>query len=492
MKWAICFALAGIVAPYLITTPGHVHALLIIVGLALFGQSVLNYSQALDMDVGSSAVAVFIFILFISVVAHQPLSWLSLILHGDPSQVPARQRPRPISQWFRKPRQLIPPDSHSQAPPAKNGDFVRMLRQLRDLQIKFSQTTAELMDALRYKAMWEQSEADKRDLEAKIEGLNGDVKTLKEDKIYMKAELDNSKKETARHKARVDECEDKIVELKVERGKCIYLACRRCKSKLGRCARGLVAMAKMHVDAVKVGKALDASSRASAAAAKRALELKDQEIADKDKALSAKGNDASGGPSQVSLFKHIGVMDAELRAKDAAMDHLRAEKDGEITRLHTTIDARSYCCCGRCPGGGPSGGPDDGEEDGDDGDDGTSNGGPPQGGDAQPRTPASEPSGAPPCPVGGSSNPPPPPSPTASPSDDDAAGPAGPAGPIPSEPTAPWGGGDDDDAAFPPASSSAARLFAPAAAGFGPASSLFVPPAPATETSGIQPPTHGT
>lgn len=486
MKWAIYFALAGVVAPYLITTPGHVHALLIIVGLALFGRSVINYSQALDMDVGSSAVAVFIFMLFISVVAHQPLSWLSLILHGDPSQVPARQRPRPISQWFRKPRQLIPPDSHSQAPPTTNGDFTRLCRQFRDLQIKFSETTAELMDAIPYKAMWEQSEADKRDLEAKVEGLNGDVKTLKQDKIYMKAELDTSKKETARHKARVDECEDKIVELKVERGKCIYLACRRCKSKLGRFARGLVAMAKMHVDSVKVGKALDASSRAAAAEAKRALALKDQVIADKDKALSDK--EAQGGPSQVSLFRHIGVMDAELRAKDAAMDRLRTEKDGEIGRLHAMIDARSYCCCGRCGGGGPSS---------DDGDDGTSNGGPPQGGDAQPPTPASEPSGAPPCPVGGSSSPPPPPSPAASPSDDDAAssgpnGPAAPAAPIPPEPTAPSGGDDDDDAASPPASSSAARLFAPAAAGFGPASSLFVPPAPAAGTSGIQPPTHGT
>lgn len=525
---AICWALAAIMVRYLITQPHHVSALLNIFGLFCFVQSVINYSDAVDIEMSSSAVVVFTFILFFATVTHSPFSWLSLILYADPYNIPVSDIPRPILEWFRRQHQLIPPDSRSQAPDAGYSEANKSLW-IKKLQKELEEAKSVILTYMPYVTMYEQSQQRVHELENEVEAHKEDVKARKEEVVYARAERDLSKKETAKHKARADKCDTIILGLMKKRDQRIHSrVCRWCKPKINRLTRDVRDMEK---------------------AKAKIIEDKDTIIADKDKIISAKGNEALaqtasadlGDSSQASLFAHIGALDLQLRDKDSAL----RDRDSEIARLNGYIDARRYCCCGGCGGASP-GGPDDDGDDGGDDDAGNTNGGPPQGGDAQPPTAASEPSGAPPCPVG---EPPIPPPATGTPSneDDDAAPvppvpttpissplssvPASPASvpatlvPLPASPTSvnaspvpasvspvpvppvlvPLPESPNISSASPapvpaalvplptsPVASPAPLVFAPAAPGFGPRSSTFVPATSANGTSGPQPPAHGT
>lgn len=412
---AFCWALPAIMAPYLITKPSHVHALVAIFCLVCFGKSAINYSDATDMEISSSVLAVFVFAVFFAAVTHSPLSWLSLILHADPSNTPVSGRPTPISHWFRRSRQLIPPDAGSQAPDAalasaRKSKFISDL--LDDLKAAYSLN----ITYVRYVEMYEESQQEIAGYKDDIEALKGDIETHKDEVVCARAERDIAKKETASEKARVDKCEKVILDLMEKRDQRIQSrVCRWCKSKVNRVTRALENVTKKHDDG--------AATETDAA---KAMAEKDRIIAEKDKIISAKGEEAlaatasarlGGGSRQASLFAHIGALDEKLRAKDLAL----YDRDCEIARLNSYINFRRFCCCGRCGGGAPPAGPNDDDDD-------HTNGGPPQGGNAQPPTPAIEPSGAPPCPVGEPSNPPP--TTGTPPSDDDGV-------PVPPAPTTP-------------------------------------------------------
>lgn len=465
LKMAIYFLLAASVAPYLITQPRHVHLLLAMVCLTLFWKSTVHYREAMGIDTPTAVIAVGSAFAFFNAFTNCPLSWLSVFLHGDPSQVPASQRPTPISQWFSQPRQLIPPDSSSQAPA-----FVRRMgEQLKELQAQLGEKASELYEALKYQAMWEKSEAEKEELKAEIEALKGR-------NSYLEMEKDLYKDQSARNEARADEYAAKTLAVmnrrdrRNQKGEC-FGTCEAVRADL---TRELADMTKERDDAVHTITDLRASIAATKAETDREMTLKDRAIADRDEIISNMGQqaqaqaqaeaeaasaNAGGDPGQANLFAHIGAMDEKLSIQDA-----------EITRLNGVIDARRYCCCGRCgpsPPGGPNGGDDGGDDHGND-DDGNS--GPPQGGDAQPPAPANEPSGAPPCPVAPSSNMPPV---NGAPSDDDAAAAAAPV----------------RSASSTPLSSPISFPASPASA---PPSPTFIPASPATGDPGLRPPTHGT
>lgn len=531
---AICWALAAIMVRYLITQPHHVRALLNIFCFYCFAQSVIYYSDATDIEMSSSAIVVFTFITFFATVTHSPLTWLSLILYADPSKLPVSEIPRPISQWFRRQRQLIPPDSHSQAPDAANSEANKS-QWIKNLKAELSDAKSLILTYMKYVTMYEESQVRIRELENEVEALKGDVKAREEDAVYARAERDLFKKQSASDKARTDKCDKIILGLMKKRDQRIHTrVCRWCKPKINRLTRDVKDMEKKLDDAAGAYNDLVASNAEAEKDKDKLIGEMDKIIADKDKIISAKGEEALaktasadlGDSSQASLFAHIGAADVKLRDRDA-----------EVARLNDYIDARRFCCCGGCGGASPGGPNDDGDDTGDDGT-GNTNGGPPQGGDAQPPTAASEPSGAPPCPVGEPSNPPP----TAgAPSDDDAATPVPPAPatpissplsslpaspasipatlvPLPTSPTSvpatlvplPASPVSVPASPFPataspvpvpealvplptsPVASPAPLVFAPAAAGFGPPSSTFVPAPSATGTSDLQPPTHGT
>ncbi|KAG6365701.1 hypothetical protein INS49_007312 [Diaporthe citri] len=439
---ALFWALAAIVVRYLITQPHHVRALLNIYGFFCFVQSVIYYSDAADIEMSSSAVVVFTFILFFATVTHSPLSWLSLILYADPSKLPVSEIPRPISEWFSRPRQLIPPDSRSQAPDAINSEANKS-QCIKILQEQLNDAKSIIKTYMRYVTMYEESQNKVRELENEAEALKADVKAREEDAVYARAERDLFKKASASDKARADKCDTIILGLMEKRDQRIHSrVCRWCKPKINRLMRDIKDMGKKLGDAAGAHNDLvESSAEAERTKDKIIDEMdkiiadkdkviaekdtiiadKDTIIADKDKIISARGKEALaqtasadlGDSSQASLFAHIGAVDLKLR-----------DKDSEIARLNGYIDARRFCCCGGCGGASPGGPNDDG------GDGGNTNGGPPQGGDAQPPTAANEPSGAPPCPVGEPSTPPPT---TGAPScGDDAA-----AGPVPNLPTTP-------------------------------------------------------
>lgn len=497
---AICWALAAIMAHYLVTQPHHVRALLNIYCFFCFVQSVVNYSDAANLDIPSSVVVVFTFILFFATVTHAPLCWLSLILYADPSKLSVNEIPRPMSEWFRRQHQLIPPDSRSQAPDAANAEANKS-QCIEKLKKELSEAKSLILTYVRYVAMYEESQLKVRKLENEIEALKGDVKAGKEDVVYARAERDLFKKESASDKARVDKCETIMLGLMEKRDQRIHSrVCRWCKPLINRLTRNVKDMGKKLEDAAEAHEdpvtpvpitEADKAKDKTIEDKDRIIAEKDKIIADKDKIISAKGKEALaqtasadlGDSSQANLFVYIGALDLKLRDRDA-----------EVARLNGYIDARRFCCCGGCVGASPGGPNDDGDDDGT----GNTNGGPPQGGDAQPPTPANEPSGAPPCPVGEPSNPPP----TAgapSDDDDDAAAPVPPASPtsVPASPVpSPASPVPVPAALVPlpesPVASPAPLLFAPAAPGFGPLSSTFVPASSATGTSGLQPPAHGT
>lgn len=522
---AICWALAAILVRYLITQPHHVRALLNIFCFYCFAQSVIYYSAATDIEVSSSTIVVLTFITFFATVTHSPLSWLSLILYADPSKFPVSEIPRPISEWFVRPRQLIPPDSRSQAPDAINAEANKS-QWIENLKKELSDAKSLILTYVRYVAMYEESQLRVQELENEVQVLKEEVKEREEDVVYARAERDLFKKKSASDKARADKCDTVILGLMEKRDQRIYTrVCRWCNPKINRLTRDIKDMGKKLADAAGAHNDLVSSTAEAEKEKDKIINEMDKIIADKDKIISAKGEEALaktasadlGDSSQASLFAHIGAMELQLRDRDA-----------EVARLNGDIDARRFCCCGGCGGASPGGPKDDGDDTGDDtGDDGTgnTNGGPPQGGNAQPPTAASEPSGAPPCPVGEPSNPPP----TAGePSDDDddaALVPPAPATPIssplssvPASPVpvpatlVPLPASPVSVPASPasipasptpvpaalvplptsPVASPAPLVFAPAAPGFGPRSLTFVPAPSADGTSGLQPPTHGT
>lgn len=420
MTAAIYWALAATIVPYLITKPSHIRALLAFFWIYCFGQSVINYSGATDIDIPSSAVFVVLFFLFFAIVTHSPLTWLSIILYDDPYTLPVSQRPRPFSLWFRRPRQLTPPPySGSQAPDAATSPE-RMSQQIKDLTEALKDAKSLVMTYMRYVPMYETSQSRIHELEAEVETLKGDAKAHKEEKVYFKAERAIFEKERAKDKAHVDKCETTIQKLMEKRDQRIQTrVCRWCKSKVNSLTRIVEDMAKKNDNTTETSN----GPVAEAIAAKdKIIAEKDIIIAVKDKIISAKGKDAlltivsadMGESKQASLYAHIGELDEKLRVSNC-----------EVARLNRLIDERRYCCCGCCGGALPpafqitadslalttspaatvteiSGGSND------DGDDSTTtNGGAPQGGNAQPTASANEPSGAPPCPVAEPSSPPP-------------------------------------------------------------------------------------
>lgn len=420
MTAAIYWALAATIFPYLITKPSHVRALLAFFWIYCFGQSVVNYSGATDIEIPSSAMFALLFFLFFATVTHSPLTWLSIILYEDPYKHPVSQRPRPFSLWFRRPRQLTPPPySGSQAPDAAASPE-RMSQQIKDLTEALRDAKSLVMTYMRYVPMYETSQSRIHELEAQVEALKGDAKAHKEEKVYFKAERAMFEKERAKDKAYVDKCETTIQKLMEKRDQRIQTrVCRWCKSQVNSLTRVVEDMTKKNSDDTTETRD-DAAAEAMAAKDKIIAE-KDIIIAFKDKIISAKGRDAllqvvsadMGESKQASLYAHIGELDEQLRVTNC-----------EVARLNKVLDERRYCCCGCCGGRIPpafqitadslalttffgatateiSGGLND------DGDDGTTNGGPaPQGGNAQPPMSASEPSGAPPCSVAEPSNPP--------------------------------------------------------------------------------------
>lgn len=420
MTAAIYWAIAATIVPYLITKPSHIRALLAFFWIYCFGQSVVNYSGATDIDIPSSAVFALLFFLFFAIVTHSPLTWLSIILYDDPYKFPVSQRPRLFSQWFRRPRQLIPPPySGSQAPDAATSPE-RMSQQIKDLTEALKDAKSLVLTYMRYVPMYETSQSRIHELEAEVETLKGDAKAHKEEKVYFKAERAIFEKERAKDKAHVDKCETTIQKLMEKRDERIQTrVCRWCKSKVNSLTHVVEDMTKKNDNTTETSN--DPVAEAIAAKDKIIAE-KDIMIAVKDKIISAKGRDAllqivsaeQGESKQASLYAHIGELDEQLRVTNC-----------EVARLNRLIDERRYCCCGCCGGALPpwaqivagsfelldvpaaavtqeSGGLND------DGDDGTTtNGGPPRGGNAQPPTSANEPSGAPSCPVAEPSNPPP-------------------------------------------------------------------------------------
>lgn len=424
MTAAIYWALAATIAPYLITKPGHIRALLALFWVYCFGQSVVNYSGATDVDLPSSAMFALLFFLFFATVTHSPLTWLSIILYEDPYTLPVSQRPRPFSLWFRRPRQLTPPSySGSQAPDAVMSPE-RMGQQIKDLTEALKDAKSLVLTYMRYVPMYETAQSRIQELEAQVETLKGDFKAHKEEKVYFKAERAMFEKERAKDKAHVEKCETTIQKLMEQRDQRIQTrVCRWCKSKVNSLTRVVEDMTK---------KTSNDPVAEAVAAKDKIIAEKDVIIAFKDKIISAKGKDAllqvvsanMSESKQASLYAHIGELDEQLRVTNC-----------EVARLNKVLDERRYCCCGCCGGRIPpafqitadslelttspaatateiSGGLND------DGDDGTTttNGGPPQGGNAQLPTLANEPSGAPPCPVIEPSNPPPS---AAAPSNDD-------------------------------------------------------------------------
>lgn len=422
MTAAIYWALAATIVPYLITKPSHVRALLAFFWIYCFGQSVVNYSGATDIEIPSSAMFALLFFLFFATVTHSPLTWLSIILYEDPYTHPVSQRPRPFSLWFRRPRQLTPPTySGSQAPDAAASPE-RMSQQIKDLTEALKDAKSLVMTYMRYVPMYETSQSRIHELETEVETLKRDAKAHKEEKVYFKAERAIFEKERAKDKAHVDKCETTIQKLMEKRDQRIQTrVCRWCKAKVNSLTRVVEDMAKKNNDDTTETRN-DPVAEAVAAKDKIIAE-KDIIIAFKDKIISAKGKNAllqvvsadMGDSKQASLYAHIGELDEQLRVTNR-----------EVARLNKVLDERRYCCCGCCGGALPpwaqifagsselldapavaltqvSGGLND------DGDDGiTTNGGPaPQGGNAQPPTPTNEPSGAPPCPVVQPSNPPP-------------------------------------------------------------------------------------
>lgn len=422
MTAAIYWALAATIVPYLITKPSHIRALLACFWVYCFGQSVVNYSGATDIEIPSSTMCALLFFLFFATVTHSPLTWLSIILYEDPYTHPVSQRPRPFSLWFRRPRQLTPPTySGSQAPDAAASPE-RMSQQIKDLTEALKDAKSLVMTYMRYVPMYETSQSRIHELEAEVEALKGDAKAHKEEKVYFKAERAMFEKERAKDKAHVDKCEITIQKLMEKRDQRIQTrVCRWCKSKVNSLTRVVEDMTKKNNDDTMETRN-DAAADAMAAKDKVIAE-KDIIIAFKDKIISAKGKNAllqvvsadMSESKQASLYAHIGELDEQLRVTNC-----------EVVRLNKVLDERRYCCCGCCGGRIPpafqitadslalttspaatatqvSGGLND------NGDDGiTTNGGPaPQGGNAQPPMSASEPSGAPPCPVVQPSGPPP-------------------------------------------------------------------------------------
>lgn len=449
LQTAIAFALAAIMAPYLITKPGHVHALLAIVCFGLFCQSVINFGDAFETDVSSSTLAVFISILFLATVANSPLSWLSLILYEDPSQVPVSQRPTPISQWLRPRRQLTPADTN-------------LSQGVKDLVEDLNEAYSLIKKYIPIQAALELCRSDNDELKAETEAL-------KKENAEIKAQRDEAERETAREKVRAKAWVDRVEKITLrtmeQRDRLIAKVPYWCEHKTADLNKDLADAKKEHDDhpvpapepqttkadnhlvtkaemdeALALKDILLAGKDRNIAAAEeviadreRIIAEQDEVIAEKDKIISAKGEEALahtasadlGDSAQASLFAHIGVLAEQLD-----------ERNSEVARLNGYIDSHACYCCGHCGGGPSSGGSDDDDDGGDDGtnddDDGTNSGGPPQGGDAQPPTPANEPSGAPPCPPAEpSSNPPPA---AGEPSDDDDAAAGGPIPPAPITP----------------------------------------------------------
>lgn len=368
LTMSLLFGLAAVFAPYIITQPHHVHALLVVLCCVFFSKSVTNFHDAVDLDLPNSTMVVFAAIAFFSAVVNCPLSWLSLFLYSDPSEVPVSERPAPISEWFRQPRQLVPPDSNSQHRQPQHG-------------------SSEVAETIFYMQLFERAEAEKDELEAENAELEALVEQLEGEKAYVEMERDDHKRWSARHAARADVYASMVIDYKCARDERIYS--RTCTRK------------------------------------------------------------AAAGE--------------------------------EIARLNGIINSRRYCCCGRCGPALPSGPRNDGDDDGDDDGSDDTNGGPPQGGNAQPPTPAQEPSGAPPCPVGDSSNPPP----TAGePSDEGAA-------PVASPPASPT---SSPLSSVPASPISSPALPAPEPPTSAPvASASRSDPAPLeTGTSGPHPPAHET
>jgi hypothetical protein len=469
---SLLFGLAAVFAPYIITQPHHIRVFLAVLCFALFSQSVTNYHDAMDLDMPTSTIIVFGLVAFFSGVANKPLSWLSLILYADPSEVPISERPPPISQWFGRPRELIPPDSNSQG-----------RRRERSL--------SEVAKSIFYQQMFERADAENVELRAKVE-------QVEEQKAYVASERDEYQKRSDRQGDLVDVYATMVLNQKAERDERIHSGkCPGCKHEVDRLAREAA-----HADEKIAGledsiETTKAETDKALAEKDKVIEEKEKIIEDKDKVIEEKDKVIAHKDRQAELYgqkrllQALGNMDTKYRSKAREFDSMRTEKDGEIARLNGIINSRKYCCCGRCGPALPSGPRNDGGDDGDDDDD--TNGGSPPGGNAQPPTPAKEPSGAPPAPVDDSSNPPPPT--VGAPSDHDAA-------PVPSPPATPTSSPLSSVPASPISSPALSAPGSPASVPMpsvpdpsppvsDPSTPVPDPTPPASGTSGPHPPTHG-
>lgn len=431
LTMSLLFGLAAVFTPYIITQPHHVHALLVVLCCVFFSKSVTNFHDAVDLDLPNSTMVVFAAIAFFSAVVNCPLSWLSLILYSDPAEVPVSERPAPISEWFRQPRQLVPPDSNSQHRQPQHA-------------------SSDVAEAIFYMQLFERAEAEKDELEDEKAELEALVKQLEGEKAYVEMERDDNRRWSARHESRADVYASMVIDYKCARDERIYSrTCPSCEFEVARLT-GKAAVAEDNITSLEASiKTTKAETEKALAEKDSLLEEKDKIIEDKDKVIFHKDREAELY-NRRQLLMTMGRVDMELSSKKRELESVRTEKDAQIARLNDIINSRRYCCCGRCGPALPSGPRNDGDDDGSD----DTNGGPPQGGNAQHPTTAQEPSGAPPCPVGDSSTRP---APTAgAPSDDGAA-------PVASQPASP--------ASSPLSSVPASPISAPA------------PPAPEPPTS---------
>lgn len=449
LTMSLLFGLAAVFAPYIITKPHHVHALLVILCCALFSKSVTNFHDAVDLDLPNSTIVVFGIIAFFSAAVNCPLSWLSLILYSDPSEVPVSERPPRISEWFRQPRQLIPPDNNTQ-------------------QGQPQRASSDVAEAIFYMQKFERAEAENAELEDDKAELEARVKQLEGEKAYVEMERDDHKRWSARHESEANVYASMVIDLKVARDKRRNSrTCPSCEFEVARLTGKAVAAEEKVTSLEASIKTTKAETDKALAEKDRLIEEKNKIIEDKDKVIFHKDREAELY-NRRQLLITMGKVDQKLSSKTRELESMRTEKDGQIARLNGIINSRKYCCCGRCGPALPSGPRNDGDDDGND----DTNGGPPPGGNAQPPTPAQEPSGAPPGPVGDSSNPPP----TAgAPSDDDS-------DLVPDWPAPP--------ASSPLSSVPASPISSPALPAPEPPTS---DPAPLdTGSSGPHPPAHGT
>lgn len=282
MMMSLLCALALLLLPYLITQPHHVRVAVALCCCALFSQSVTSFGDAMDLDMPSSNIAVAGALAFLCAVAHNPLSWLSLILLADPSSVPPSERPPPPSAWFGKPRQLHPTDHGSRGRKPKPAS-------------SYAAESVLLLQKL------ERAEAEKIRVEAEVGQLKGE-------KRHAEAQRDNYKGLSARHWTIAKMCMGAVESAKARRDKVLHRS--MCFQKAAG-ADEKIARLEASVEAIK------AEADKAVAEKDQVIEEKNTIIEDKDEEIArlngiiSRGDDDDddinggsppGGNAQVSSF----------------------------------------------------------------------------------------------------------------------------------------------------------------------------------------------